>query len=84
MTLNNILRVEVEMQERLHCEKLVHFVKTKIFDLIYLCLIGTEVAAGLKQLLDMGFTDELRLIALLRRFNGNVGEVVKYIFENTV
>ena len=49
-----------------------------------MCSIGDKIMEGLKQLLDMGFSDEIQLIALLRKFKGNVGEVVKYIFENNV
>ncbi|KAK9743702.1 Zinc finger, ZZ type [Popillia japonica] len=40
-----------------------------------------KIAAGLKQLFEMGFTDEQSLIALLKRFNGNVDEVIRNIFE---
>jgi len=41
-----------------------------------------KIKEGLQQLLDMGFSNEINLIALLKRFNGNVGQVVKYLFEN--
>lgn len=40
-----------------------------------------KIADGLVQLLEMGFSDDAALVSLLKRFDGNVAKVVKYLFE---
>ncbi|XP_022902108.2 sequestosome-1 [Onthophagus taurus] len=41
-----------------------------------------KILDGLKQLKDMGFKDHPELLALLKRYDGQVGFVIKHIFDN--
>lgn len=41
-----------------------------------------KILEGLKVLLEMGFAHEEYLISILKRFNGNVEAVVKYLLEH--